>query len=242
MLRRNSLYLFWWTCLLMTITSCGADQPAPPEEALIDVGQMRSYNDSLIADIRPRIHSGDLILRTGRDFSSEQVQDMSKEDKSYSHGGIALVENGEILIYHVEPDFYYKNDKVRKEPLDSFIALHHNKGFALARYDLTDAEISSLLGFMETQYQNQVSFDIGFDLKSNDKMYCSEMIMKGLRAATKDRIRIEIQPLTDKSKFKIIKQFFKLPEEQIRNRPIIPIDRLYLNPHCSVLQRYIYSQ
>ncbi len=239
---RNSLYLFLGTLLLLTLTACGADQPAPPEEALIDVGQMRSYNDSLVAAIKPTIQSGDLILRTGRDFSSEQVQDMSKEDKSYSHGGIALVENGQVLIYHVEPDFYYKNDKVRKEPLDSFIAINHNKGFALARYDLSAVEVGTLITYLETQYQKRVQFDIGFDLKSNDKMYCSEMIMKGLRAATKDRIQIEIQPLTDKTKFKIIKQYFKLPEEQIRNRPIIPIDRLYLNPHCKVLQRYIYSQ
>lgn len=237
------LQLLFIICTTLLFTSCGEnDTPAAATEALIDVGEMRSYNDSLVAVIRPLIKSGDLILRNGRDFSSEQVREMSKEDKSYSHGGIAIVENGEILIYHVEPDFYYKNDKVRKEPLDSFISINHNKGFALARYDLKEEEVKGLLQYMETQYQNKVSFDIGFDLRSNDKMYCSEMIMKGLRESTQNRIQIEIQRLTDKSKFKIIKQYFRLQEKDIKNREIIPIDRLYLHPSCKLLQRYSYSQ
>lgn len=226
-----------------TLLSCSEPKPSDvPKEELIDVSEMRSVNDSLVVDIKKKVKTGDLVLRTGRDFSSEQVKDMSKEDKTYSHGGIVVIENDSILVYHVEPDFYYKKDKVRKELIDSFISIDHNSGFGLARFDLSEKETGTFVNYMETQFQNKVAFDMTFDLKTNDKMYCSEMITKGLRTSTDGRIQIEIQRLTDKSKFKIIKQYFKVPEKRFVNMEIIPIDRLYLNPACTLLNRYTYNQ
>lgn len=230
-------------CFLFSVHSCSESAPAStPKEELMDIAEMRSVNDSIVADIKKKVKTGDLVLRTGRDFSSEQVKDMSKEDKTYSHGGIVVIENDSILVYHVEPDFYYKKDKVRKELIDSFISIDHNSGFGLARFDLSEKEIGTFVNYMETQFQNKVAFDMTFDLKTNDKMYCSEMITKGLRTSTDGRIQIEIQRLTDKSKFKIIKQYFKVPEKRFVNMEIIPIDRLYLNPACTLLNRYTYNQ
>jgi hypothetical protein len=68
------------------------------------------------------------------------------------------------------------------------------------------------------------------------------MIRKGLYKATGGRVSIEVQRLTDKSKYKIIKQYFKVPEKRFANMEIIPIDRLYLNPQCEMIQRYTYRQ
>jgi hypothetical protein len=48
--------------------------------------------------------------------------------------------------------------------------------------------------------------------------------------------------MNDKSKYKIIKQYFKLQEKQFVNREIIPIDRLYLNPSCTIIKRFTYQQ
>lgn len=226
------------------LTGCGT-APAVPEPgpgSLIDVAGIRKENDSMIALVKQGLQEGDLLLRNGKDFSSEQVKDMSREDKAYSHGGIAVQDSGQWKVYHVEPDFYYINDKVRKEPVDSFLNSAHNYGFAHGRYQLDSSEKKHFLNYLEAQYRNKVSFDMSFDLKTDDKMYCSEMIRKGLLSATKGKIQIGIQRLNDKRKYKIIKQYFKVPEKRFVNMEIIPIDRLYLNPACTLLNRYTYRQ
>lgn len=223
------------------LTACGNEEKEAP--AVIPQTQLVSVaNDSMIAEARSLVRTGDLVLRTGKDFSSEQVRDFSKTDKTYSHAGIALVSGDTIFVYHIEPDYYYKEDKVRKELLDSFCNPVKNYGIGIARYKLDEKEIEKLMTYIEKQYLNKVAFDMEFSLKSNDKMYCSEMIRKGLLQATNKRIDIEIQKLTDRSKFRLIKRYFKVPEKRFANMDIIPIDRLYLHPECSMIKQYLYEQ
>src|SRR4030095_8126385 len=153
-----------------------------------------------------------------------------------------VVENGEVYIYHVEPDFNHINDKVRKELADSFFSPKHNLGFAIGRYDLTEAETKDFTAYLNQQYQKKVPFDMAFRLKTDDSMYCSEMIRKGLAYSTKNRIQIEIGRIVDKNKYKIIRKYFKLTDEQIEKARIIPIDHLFLLPDCKILKRYVYLQ
>jgi len=219
---------------------CCHSTDAPPPNELQKDGGMVFHADSIARDLRFRVTTADLILRAGRDFSSEQVKELSPDDKTYSHGGIAVREKDEVYIYHVEPDYYYQKDKVRKEPLDSFIDHRHNEGFALARYSMDSLERTKFITFLEDKYRKQIPFDMSFDLASDDKMYCSEMIKKGLEAATNRRILIEPIPLNDRSKYKQIKQYFKMEEREFAQRPILPIDRLFLHPSCTIIQRYEY--
>jgi hypothetical protein len=192
----------------------------------------------MMQDARKIIQPGDLVLRTGTDYSSEQIKALSKQDPTYSHGGIAFMDSGKIYIYHVESDYQHIRDKVRKELLDSFCNPAKNLGFAVARYTLAPEQKEQLLTYMEKQYQQKVTFDMQFDLATDDKMYCSEMIKKGLAQATGNKIIIATDHITDRNKFKVIKRYFKLTEKQIVTRDIIPIDHLYLNPWCTVLKRY----
>jgi hypothetical protein len=221
------------------LLSCGSNDITSP------IGESTSprenaYIDSLINDVKSQVQNGDLLLRTGRDFSSEQVRDMSTVDKTYSHGGITIVENNRIYVYHVEPDYYHIKDKVRKEPIDSFIDVKNNAGFGLARYRMDSTEKAQFTAYLEEQYQKQIPFDMSFELSSDDSMYCSEMISKGLSLATEGRIQIKPIPLEDRSKFKQIRQYFKLQDNQFIHRPIIPIDRLFLHPACTLIRRYEY--
>lgn len=223
----------------------GCKENAPElsgDNHLVDYKKINLANDSLLKEAKEIIQTGDLLLRKGNDFSSEQVRDMSKEDKTYSHAGIALIENKTVYVFHVEPDFYYVKDKVRKESVDSFFNRVHNTQFAVARFQLDSIEKKELIDYLEEKFRAGVAFDMAFDLKTDDKMYCSEMIKKGLAKASHNRIEIEVQRLTDKSKFKIIKQYFKVPEKRFVNMEIIPIDRLYLHPSCRIIKRYTYQQ
>ena len=106
---------------------------------------------------------------------------------------------------------------------------------------MKEKETHEFINYLEQQYQKKVKFDMAFNLKTDSAMYCSEMITKGLDLATQHKLKIEIQRLTDKSKFKIIKQYFRVPEKAFANMEIIPIDRLYLNPKCTIIQRYTYQ-
>lgn len=227
---------------LFSACSDSTEKTKTEEVSLIaDIHAITEANDSVLADIKSKLKEGDLILRSGTDYSSEQIKDMSKEDKSYSHGGIAHFENNQWLVYHIEPDYFLVKDKVRKELIDTFLNKAHNNGFALARYELREKETQEFINYLEQQYQKKVKFDMAFNLKTDSAMYCSEMITKGLDLATQHKLKIEIQRLTDKSKFKIIKQYFHVPEKAFANMEIIPIDRLYLNPKCTIIQRYTYQ-
>ena len=197
-------------------------------------------NDSILHAAASLIRTGDLVLRTGTDFSSEEVRAISTTDKTYSHAGIALADSSGIFIYHIEPDHLHVGDKVRREPLDSFCNPGKNVGIAIARYDLSPAEKTKFLSWLHEQYEKKIPFDIHFDLRSTDSLYCSEMIRKGLSFATKSRVVLPTHRFNDRNKYKVMRQYLRLPEKSIANREIIPIDHLFLNPHCTLISRFLF--
>lgn len=227
--------------LLSALISCNGHEEtavAATDDVAQEIKEVRVANDAMLQEARTVIQSGDLVLRTGTDYASEQVKALSKQDRTYSHGGIAFVDSGKIYIYHVEPDHKHFHDKVRKELLDTFCNPAKNLGFAVARYQLTGEQKTAFQAYLDKQYRQQVAFDMYFDLTTDDKMYCSEMIYKGLAHVTNKKIMIATDRITDRNKFKLIKRYFKLTEKQIVTRDIIPIDHLYLNPWCTVVKRY----
>lgn len=203
--------------------------------------ERKEANQAKINEMRSSIKDGDLILRTGTDFSSEQVKLLSLKDKTYSHGGIAVHDSGDIYIYHVVPDYFHFNDKVRKEKLDSFCNPAQNLGFAHARYNLEPAETKVFIEYLDKQYQQKVPFDMRFHLSTDDSLYCSEMVKKGLILATNNRIRIENIRFNDSSKFKMVRQHFKVKDKDFVGREIVPIDNLFLHPSCQVIKRYVFE-
>lgn len=241
MLHRPFTLLFSCSLMLWALTGCnGTEQAAGNSTDVVaqEIKEVKAENKAMLDDARKIIQSGDLVLRTGTDYSSEQIKALSKQDATYSHGGIAFVDSGVVYVCHVETDYFHITNKVKKEPLDSFCNPAKNLGFAVARYTMTDEEKKKFLDYLNQRQAQQVAFDIKFDLATDDKMYCSEMIYKGLAAATNKRILIATDRITDRNKFKLIKRYFKLTEKQIVARDIIPIDHLYLNPWCTVLKRY----
>lgn len=235
----------WHLILMVLLAACSgkSGEPASTDDNLgiRSADEKRAANLTMIDEVRNTIEDGDLILRTGNDFSSEQVKLFSQKDKTYSHGGIAFHDSGDVYVYHVVPDYYHVKDKVRKEKLDSFCNPAQNLGIGIARYKLDSAEKMVFRNYLQTQYEKKIPFDITFNLRSNDSMYCSEMITKGLQLATKDRIKIEIDKFNDRSKYKLVKQYLKMTEKEFIGREFIPIDHLFINPDCQVLKRFVYE-
>ncbi len=235
----------WQFVIIVLLVACNSRQK-PSEDPADNLGinnasERLAANESMLAEAKKTVQNGDLILRTGTDFSSEQVKYFSRKDQTYSHGGIAFREGDDVFVYHVVPDFFHIKDKVQKEKLDSFANPAKNLGFGIARYKMDSTEIASFQKYLDRQFQDKIPFDMTFHLTTDDSMYCSEMIKKGLILATKGRITLENEKFDDPSKFRVITQHLKLPVKSFAGRDFVPIDHLFLHPECQMLKRYVYE-
>jgi hypothetical protein len=130
-----------------------------------------------------QFRSGDIILREGKSFVSQVMRSFSQADKHYSHAGIIQIRNGQTYVCHVVAAEGKRSDKIRLEPIESFCRKDDNSSFAIYRTDLDSAIIDSVLsGYFRTG----VSFDNEFDLNTNNKMYCTELVYKVLTIANRN--------------------------------------------------------
>ena len=83
------------------------------------------------------IKQGDLIVRTGKDFTSEMMRLLSAKDKTYSHCGIASIEHDSLFVYHAIGGEWNPDQKLRRDPFEIFCNPYENRGFGIFRYKLT---------------------------------------------------------------------------------------------------------
>ena len=197
-----------------------------------------SYN--MIKEGQQLVKEGDLILRDGQEFSSQLVKNFCRTDKSYSHAGLVFYENDYPLVYHIVPGDENPGFKLRTDSLKAFCNPRKNFGFAIYRYNLQGKEINELQRAVEDWYAKGVVFDSAFNLKTDDRMYCSEMIKKGLGKATGNRINISTTRPT-KTEAQFFAAQLHLPLSYTSNADVVAIDNLFINPHCRAVQRYSFK-
>ena len=165
-----------------------------------------------IRQLKDSIQSGDLILRTGRDFTSEVMRGLSQKNKTYSHCGIASWENDTLFVYHSIGGEFNTEQKIRRDRYSFFCNPYENKGFGVFRYPVSQLGVKNILETTRKFYKQEITFDIHFDLQSDDKMYCSEFVAKVIEMASAGSI--------------------KIPTTQIKNFDFIAIDNLFENQIC----------
>lgn len=186
------------------------------------------------------MQEGDLVVRSGNELTSQIVKQFSKQDQTYSHSGIVLFENNYPFVYHIVPGDENPDERMRKDSLSRFCNPEKNTGFAIYRYDLQPGEKTMFKDNVLRWYREGVRFDSLFNFKSNDKMYCSEMITKGLASATGNRIKISTtQPTPFEAK--LYATHYKRSPDLIARMQIVAIDNLYLNPHCRLVKRFDFT-
>lgn len=212
-------------CLLFCIVACHRQNE---NDAFI-----MSKNDSLrearvekisferIRMARTLVVSGDLVLRTGKDFTSDVMRKLSVHDKTYSHCGIASWENDTLFIYHALGGEFNPDQKLRRDPFEFFCNPYENKGFGIFRFSINEKQRQSVIKTVHDFYINQIRFDMKFDLATNDRMYCSEFVYKTMGKATHDSVAMD---LTTINHFKFV-----------------AIDNLFINPFCTEIKRVIFS-
>lgn len=170
----------WLTgCLLFFVLSCGRREgvsaPAFPIPSPLSPLILQEALDS--------IRSGDMVTRTGNDFTSLCLRQLCQTDRTYSHCGIASREHDSVFVYHALGGDFNPDQRLLREPLAEFIAPAANRGFGLFRFAMSGRQEARLIEETVAAYRQGIPFDMNFDLATDDKMYCSEFTAKMYRRA-----------------------------------------------------------
>ena len=165
-----------------------------------------------IDKMRPLIEQGDMILRTGSDFTSESLRQLSSTDKTYSHCGIASIEHDSVFVYHALGGEWNPDEKLRRDPLVLFCNPEENRGFGVFRFTFSPSQKNALDSVVRSWYKKGVTFDMDFNLATDDKLYCAEFVSKAISAATARQITFATT--------------------RINAFEFVAVDNLFLNPHC----------
>lgn len=177
----NSLgILCLWICLL---TACTSSPQSEGKSAQMSLQRKKDIADSLTQKSKDFLHNGDIVLRSGRDVISQLFAQFNKQDKTFSHCGIAFQENGKWVVYHAIGGEDNPDEKLRKDTYEDFIRSEINSGFGICNYPLSSEQIKALRQQVTDYFQQQIPFDMEFDLKSNNRLYCAEMVYKAFSCA-----------------------------------------------------------
>jgi len=210
-------------------------------------------SDSLLTErwkvinvVADSIREGDLVLRCGNDFISESLSDFSQQEKLYSHSGVAMMDDGTMYIYSNMAGDINPDEIMRRDIVDLFITPVHNVAVGVYRYDITNTELEKLKKIVHTHYMNKLQFDMNFDLTTDDKMYCAEMIAKSMEQATEKRITFSKSLITPGLKEKYLKKLLEkkvIPSAKVaEQREYIALDNLYMNPHCREVTKIVFDK
>lgn len=167
------------------------------------------------ATIIHQMQSGDLVLRLGNDLTSFTLSQLNNRNKSFSHCGIVSIENGNIYIYHAIGGEYNPNQKLKRETPETWFSPKHNIAIGLARFSMDSLQKLALVKQVKSFYKEQKEFDMQFDLATDDKLYCTEMVYKAILLSTHD------------STF--------LPTTTQFGKHYVGVDDLFLNQHCMLI-------
>ena len=105
---------------------------------------------------------------------------LSLHDKTYSHSGIASLENDTLFVYHAMGGEWNPDKKICRDPFELFCNPYENRGFGIYRYQLDKKQLNRFTDSAKSYYKQGVTFDMKFDLATDDKMYCTEFIFKAM--------------------------------------------------------------
>lgn len=208
------LFLFFGSCRQ---SANGGDRAQLAADSLAKLQNSRNRIDS----IAPMIQSGDLILRAGNDFTSESLRHLNQRNQSYSHCGIASIENGQVYVYHALGGEFNPDQKIRRDQLQHFADPVSNRSMAVYRYYEPAMENDRLVAKAQQMYQAGIMFDMEFNLQTDERMYCAEYVYKALLLASNGSLRCNISHI-DKFEF-------------------VGVDDLFLQPLCTKQAEIIYK-
>jgi hypothetical protein len=203
--------------LLIGMKSRGDANAVSPGIDLAAVRAARLWNKHAIDAAVSLLKQGNIVLRSGLGADSYMLSQMNRRDKTYSHCGIVLMENGYPFVYHCIGGEDVPDARLRKDSAKVFFTPLHNDGIAIVQYNFNDKNVTDLMRVVTRFYQARPKFDLKFDLATDDALYCSEFVYKALNEAKNDTAYI-------------------LPSKAL-GRAFVGIDDLFLNEHAHITWR-----
>lgn len=118
-----------------------------------------------------KLKTGDIIFRKEDSFLSDRFEKL--DGRGYSHVGIIYLKNNQIFVLHIEQNSE-KND-LKIVSLKKY--LKYATRYKIKRLKTSYNEKSININIQKIIKDNP-KFDFKFDLKSDDKMYCTELVYK----------------------------------------------------------------
>ena len=193
--------------------------------------------NAMIVKGKGLLKDGDIVVRLHKSPASAIIKGLNQVDKSYSHAGIVQIENGKPEVYHIMPSEGNLKGVIRKASFNHFCDPTENAAFGIYRYQLSSDELAKEKTILQKWFEEKIAFDPLFDLLSNDRMYCSEMVAKLIENATQQRLNIKPTTITE-SELKLFRAKYNLPESCGQGGMVYSIDNLYLNNSCECVMRF----
>jgi len=151
-----------------------------------DAKSRDDYNKHLVDTAVSLLRSGYIVLRTGSGADSYLLAQMNRKDKTYSHCGIVMIEHGYPFVYHSIGGEDNPDERLRRDSASFFFSPLHNEGLAIVRYDYDADKVNELKQVVNEYYKERPKFDMKFDLKTDDKLYCAEFVYKAVNRTMHD--------------------------------------------------------
>ena len=177
-------------------------------------------SEACIDSLKYFIQDGDVITRTGTDFTSQALRQFCRKDDTYSHCGIVSKESDSFFVYHAIGGEINPKETLQREWLPRFCDGESNEGIGIFRFKMDSIKLMREKKFIQEKYSEGIRFDMEFDLRTDEKMYCSEFVAKTLMYAYQNKIRFD-------STF-------------IQQKPYFTVDNIFLNKLCREIHRFKY--
>ncbi len=199
-------------------------------------------NQQALKETKDLLKEGDLVVRLEDDFISRLIADLSPKERLYSHCGIIVKKNNQFKVYNILPGANGK-EGVLLTPFDTFINPQIHDKYAIYRYNLKPEETNKILTTLNDFTISNVTYDLKFDYKTNNEIYCSELIAKALSVATNGTKEIE-KCFIDKTKILGVKRYFKFMNDTVdlSKYPIVSIDNLYMNNFTTPIYKFAFDK
>ena len=179
----------------------------------------RAYKQ--IDSIKNIVRDGDLITRTGNDFTSESLRNLNQRNKTYSHCGIASIEHDSIFVYHALGGDFNPDQKIRRDDFEIFAEPYTNKAIGIFRFRVDDSVKHNFVSVAQQFFHAGIMFDMDFDLKTDDRMYCAEFVYKTFIKASSEKLIFN--------------------HSHIRQFEFIGVDDIFLHPLCKMQAELVYK-
>lgn len=139
------------------------------------------------------LREGDIVLRRGKSMISQLLRRTSLHDQTFSHAGMVYFEDGRWKVLHAIGGQGSSIDGVCSEDWSQFCAAQQTDTIAVFRLT-DDSRMAHQFVTTAIALGEQCSgFDTDFDLSTDNKLYCTELIQKAVFRASKGSISL---PLT----------------------------------------------